>query len=137
MLVFISWSGPTGKAIADTLGEWLPKLAPGVEPWISARDITKGERWTNALLKALNSSKVGLFLITHESVNSKWMVYEFGFIDSNKERSLICPIIFGSDELVVEPYSMYQVMRFDKADLLWLAMEIARYSNPKAQFSKK
>jgi len=135
-LVFISWSGSTGKAIADALGEWLETVLYGVKPWISSQDINKGTRWSDELLKALNNSKAGLFCITSESLNSKWMIYELGVIDSNKKQSLICPIVFGSEELDIGPYGMYQRTSFDKTDFLYLAISIANHLNLESNFSK-
>ena len=59
MKVFVSWSLPRSKAVAEALAGWLPLVIQAVDPWISS-EMTKGVRWTPELAKKLEESKVGI-----------------------------------------------------------------------------
>ena len=45
--VFISWSLPRSKAVAEALHDWLPIVVPSIETWMSAADFDKGAKWTS------------------------------------------------------------------------------------------
>jgi hypothetical protein len=47
MKVFISWSGDSGKAVAEILYAWLPSALQAVKPFFSPDDIAKGARWSS------------------------------------------------------------------------------------------
>src|SRR4051812_13232017 len=36
MQLFLSWSGPRSKAVADALASWLPQAIHAVQPWMSS-----------------------------------------------------------------------------------------------------
>jgi len=56
MTVFISWSGPLSKAVAELLNSWLPEVIQGVETWFSPEDIEKGAIWSSEINDALSTS---------------------------------------------------------------------------------
>jgi hypothetical protein len=45
--VFISWSGPRSKWIAEFLHSQLPKIIQAARPWMSEENIDKGARGLN------------------------------------------------------------------------------------------
>ena len=44
--VFISWSGERSKLLAREVVWWLPRVLSGIRPWMSDKDIPKGQRWS-------------------------------------------------------------------------------------------
>jgi len=45
MNIFISWSGDRSRALALALSQWLHTVNHYLHPWMSDRDIKKGDRW--------------------------------------------------------------------------------------------
>src|SRR5208283_4107892 len=63
-LLFISWSGPVSKGIAEALHGWLPVVLPYAKPWFSSHDIDKGSRWSEDIRKALIETDLCIACIT-------------------------------------------------------------------------
>jgi SAM-dependent methyltransferase len=79
--VFISWAGPLGQRIAESLGTTIfshPKL----KPWVSSTDITTGANWFAAIDGALTAAKFGIGIMTPGSSSRPWMNFEAGYIFS-------------------------------------------------------
>jgi SAM-dependent methyltransferase len=79
--VFISWAGPLGQRIAESLGATVfshPKL----KPWVSSTDITTGVNWFAAIDDALTAAKFGIGIMTPGSSSRPWMNFEAGYIFS-------------------------------------------------------
>ena len=68
MKVFISWSGPRSRHLAEALRNWLPKVIQSLEPWMSDADISAGARWLSEVSTVLGDAKVGILCVTPESV---------------------------------------------------------------------
>ncbi len=47
MNVFISWSGPRSRAVAELLRDWIKCVLQATRPWISTRDLDRGSMWFN------------------------------------------------------------------------------------------
>jgi hypothetical protein len=60
MKVFISWSGPTSKAVARVLYEWLPIVLQSIKPFMSSEEIEKGARWASTIANELEDTSFGL-----------------------------------------------------------------------------
>lgn len=71
MKVFISWSGPRSKSLADALREWLPLVLQYVEPFVSDKDISAGDRWAQAIADELEASNFGIIYVTPEKLRSE------------------------------------------------------------------
>jgi SAM-dependent methyltransferase len=79
--VFISWAGPLGRRIAESLGSTIFKH-PGLKPWVSSTDITTGANWFTAIDRALSEAKFGIGIMTPGSSARPWMNFEAGYIYS-------------------------------------------------------
>jgi hypothetical protein len=66
MKVFISWSKPLSKKVAESLSDWLQLFPLIIEPWISGPDIDPGTRWNKELSEALEDTNFGIICITKE-----------------------------------------------------------------------
>ena len=95
MNLMLSWSKPQSKAVASALHDWLPSVLPGIEPWISTKDIDKGREWFQELQGTLASTKVCIICVTEENVRSPWIYYEVGAIATNGPDVLICPYLIN------------------------------------------
>ncbi len=119
--VFVSWSRPASHQAAGAFKEWLPGVLPGVRPWMSSEDITKGTPWFSSISSQLSRSGACLILVTPENVGSSWLFYEAGAIAHAMQGALICPYLVDvkAGELSGTPLGQYQVTVFDKGDT-WL-----------------
>lgn len=123
--VFISWSGETSKRIAEVFKEWIPAVLQMVEPYFTPNDIDKGARWSTEISEQLQESKVGIFCLTKENLNSKWMMFEAGAISKNISASSVCPILFDLDPSdVAGPLTQFQMAQFSKMEMLQLLRTI-------------
>lgn len=97
MKVFISWSGSTGKAVAEVLYAWLPRALQAVRPFFSPDDIEKGARWSSAVGSELEACQVGIVVITRESMSAPWIMFEAGALSRNVGKSKVVPLLFDLD----------------------------------------
>lgn len=75
------WAGELADALTDE----------GVRVWWVDQEIRPGERWAEAVEEALRESRVIVFLLTPESLNSPWASFEVGAaLGANKK---IIPIL--------------------------------------------
>lgn len=82
MKVFISWSGPLSKKLAEAIRDWLPGVIQMVNPYFTPSDIEKGGRWSTDIAKELSSSEVGVLCITRDNIHSDWILFEAGAVAS-------------------------------------------------------
>ena len=101
MKVFISWSGPASKAVAEYMRGWLKSVIQAVEPWISAEDIERGSRWGLDVARQLSQSKVGIICLTSANLNAPWILFEAGVSSKTLEDTYVIPYLLG-----VEPASL-------------------------------
>ena len=80
MNVFVSWAGRESHAIALILREWLPRVLPYVEPWVSTEDIRKGTRWDAELWNRLQATSYAIICSTPDAVRSPWVNFEAGVV---------------------------------------------------------
>src|SRR5262249_27372058 len=91
--VFIRWSGERSGQNAALLRKWLPMIHQGIECYVSAQEIGKGERVARNLEKELESSYFGLVCLTPENVSAPWLHFEAGAL-SKVADSRVAPILF-------------------------------------------
>lgn len=119
MKLFLSWSGPLSKAIAEHFREWLPMVIQHVEPYISSSDIDKGTRWATDIAVELQESNFGLIFITPDNTEAPWIMFEAGALAKAVDSSLVAPILFGvnQSELRESPLVQFQMTEFEKAEV--------------------
>jgi TIR domain len=119
MKVFISWSGPLSRAIADVLRRWLPSVLQAVRPYFSPDDVAKGSRWSSEIAKELEASRIGLLIITPANQEAAWLMFEAGALAKNLERSKVCPLLFGDLEPtdVKGPLVQFQAAQFSHDEM--------------------
>jgi hypothetical protein len=116
--LFVSWSKSRSRQAAETIKEWLPNALPGVKPWMSKEDITKGTTWFNAISDQLARSGACLICVTPENIQSAWLFYEAGAIAHAMRGALVCPYLIGvkPSDLAGTPLGQYQATVFEKND---------------------
>jgi hypothetical protein len=92
--IFISWSGPTSRLIAEALREWIPYVLPAAEPWMSTTDIDRGARWSIEVSTQLDSANVGIICLTADNRDAPWIVFEAGALSKILSKSLVCTYLF-------------------------------------------
>ena len=122
MNILLSWSKPQSHAIASALYECLPSIIPGIKPWISTKDISKGREWFRELQSELQKTKICIICLTQENFRSPWVFYETGAIAKNEADVLICPYLFDISPHVLAdgPLSHFQCTVATKDDTLEL-----------------
>ena len=89
MLIFISWSGVASEAVAAALANWLPLVIQAVKPWVSSQDIQKGQRWAEEISEKLEETQFGILCVTHENLESPWLLFEAGAISKLRRQSRV------------------------------------------------
>lgn len=122
--VFLSWSGDRSKALATALANWLPRVLPPAEPWISTA-IPKGSRWSDVVGQRLAHDHVGIICITPENTQSPWLTFEAGALSKSLEAARVCPVLLGLAATEVEgPLSQFQATVFERDDMKRLVVTL-------------
>lgn len=130
MKVFISWSGSRSKELASALRQWLPMVLQYVEPWVSEKDISAGERWAQAIAGELESSNFGIICITPENINSEWILFESGALSKSMLDGKVVPLLFGLELSDLSgPLSQFQAQKLEQAGV----MEVVKSINKVAE----
>lgn len=118
---FISWSGDRSQQLAQELRWWLPRVLPAVRPWMSSRDLQKGQRWSQQVGLQLQDNRIGIICVTPENLSSEWMLFEAGALSKTFGDSLVCPVLLGIHPTELDgPLSQFQTTVFNRADMLAL-----------------
>ena len=88
--IFLSYSRSNGKE-AKTLGDSLQNL--GITVWQDVSGIPGGAQWRDSLVEALGKSDLLVFLMTEDSLASKWVRRELEFADG--KGIPIVPVVMG------------------------------------------
>jgi hypothetical protein len=121
MDIFISWSGPRSRAVAEALKEYLPMIVNAFNPWLSAADIDKGARWSADLAAALATAKAGIICLTPNNLAAPYILFESGALSKTVEKSFVCTLLIGMEPSDVSgPLAQFQATKPTKDDLLQL-----------------
>jgi TIR domain len=128
MKVFISWSGPRSRAIANRLRTWLPDVIQGVKPWVSATDIDAGARWGQHVQGELQESRFGIICLTRTNQTAPWVLFEAGALAKSIDEIFVCPYLIDLEpsELLAGPLVQFQAKRANEQETLDLVRTINR-----------
>lgn len=91
--VFISWSGEKSRKYANFLANLLNQVFDNKTETFYSGYIESGSVWLNKINQALEQSKIGIIVLTRESMNKPWVNFEAGAIfKADIENSSIIPI---------------------------------------------
>ncbi len=101
-------------------------MLQAAKPYFSPEDISKGARWSAEISNELESSNVGLLILTPDNLNAPWLLFEAGALAKNLEKSRVCPILFGelkpSD--ISGPLTSFQGAPFSEGEIKRVARMI-------------
>ncbi|MFJ8205168.1 TIR domain-containing protein [Micromonospora chalcea] len=126
MKIFISWSKPRSRQLAQILYSWLPEVIQQVEPWMSDEDIDKGQLWQPAVGAQLEALAQGILCVTPENVREPWLNFEAGALARSLNQSRVRPILFEIKKPEVSnPLAMFQATEaLDRTDMFKLIVSL-------------
>jgi len=117
MKLFLSWSGPRSKAVAESLRDWLPNVIQAVQPWMSESDIDKGTRWGSVVAAQLQEVRVGIVCLTADNLNAPWLLFETGALSKSLEKTFVCPYLLDIEPTdLIGPFAQFQATKAQKDD---------------------
>ena len=132
MKVFISWSGKRSKALANALRDWLPMALQYVEPWVSDKDISAGDRWAQAVAGELESSNFGIICVTPENLHSEWVLFESGALSKSMLDAKVIPLLYGLEISDLSgPLSQFQAQKLEESGVMAIVKSINKVSETK------
>lgn len=132
MHVFISWSQERSHRLAVALHGWLPEVIQQVQPWVSSKDIDKGQRWSTELATRLEGTEEGIICITPENISEPWLNFEAGALAKSVEESRVRPVLLGLKTAdVTGPFAQFQTTSVeDPDDMLHLVRSLNHGTGP-------
>ena len=119
--IFLSWSGERSRAMAEFLSTWLRKVIQLSRPWMSDKDIGKGQRWSLEIGKNLKNHNVGLICVTPENYKASWLLFEAGALSKTIGDSKVCPLLLGMSPSELDgPLGQFQATVLTKDDVFKL-----------------
>ncbi len=124
--VFLSWSGPTSKAIAEAWRKYLPFIIQAAKPWMSSEDIPKGSTWFSDLTGQLKGIRIGIICITPDNLLSPSIHFEAGALSKTvSDTSFVCPYLFDvKDSDLKFPLANFQTTKARCDDTKRLALNL-------------
>jgi len=123
--LFISWSGEKSKKFAEAIREWIPCVIQAVKPYFTPEDISKGQRWSSEISSKLESSKIGIIILTPNNLEAPWLMFEAGALSKSLETARVCPLLFGVTPAEVKgPLVQFQCSIFNEPEALKLLRSI-------------
>jgi len=132
MKVFISWSGKRSKALANALRDWLPMALQYVEPWVSDKDISAGDRWAQAIAGELEAANFGIICVTPENLHSEWVLFESGALSKSMLDAKVIPLLYGLEISDLSgPLSQFQAQKLEESGVMEIVKSINSVSDTK------
>lgn len=93
MKVFISWSGPRSRAVAELLNDWIKCVLQATRPWLSTRDIDRGALWFSEIHDQLKDTSVGIVCLTQANRDRPWILFEAGALAKGLSSNRVCTFL--------------------------------------------
>lgn len=133
MKVFISWSGPRSRKVAEYLSGWLRKLPLTVRPWVSKEAIDPGTRWEKELSEALEGTTFGILCLTPENQLEPWICFESGALSKTVEKTYVIPYLIDMTPAELKhPLKQFQAIEANKKGTLHLIKTLHKASEDDA-----
>lgn len=118
MKVFISWSGKLSRSVAEVLREWLPFVIKEVEPYMSSKDVDKGERWSLNIASHLEDTSIGIVCLTRENLQQSWINYEAGALSKVVAGTRLNPLLIDlpTSMLTGSPLEQFQATQLSDVE---------------------
>lgn len=123
MQVFISWSQPTSRQIAEILKKELYSFFnEKIEFWVSSKDIPAGDVSITSIISALQKSDMIITCLDSSNYNKSWTYFETGVVfgrnyDRDNIQPVVLPIIFDNlevDDFKKTPFTDLQLQKFSR-----------------------
>ena len=127
--IFVSWSGPRSKAVAELFCDWIKDVLQGATTWMSKDDIDKGSIWFNEIASQLADTTAGVLCLTRQNRNAAWVLFEAGALSKGLSSSRVCPILIDLTISELEtPLSQLNCTLPHRDDMLELIKDINKFS---------
>lgn len=126
MKVFVSWSGPRSKQLAESLSRWIPNVIQDTDCFYSSESIRAGQQWNERINNRLSDTDFGILCVTAENRGAPWLNFEAGALStriSNDQR--VVPVTLGfSPEALGSPLGQFNGVEANYQGVLKLIMSI-------------
>jgi TIR domain len=95
--LFVSWSGPRARSMAEALSQWLPGVLPTFRPWISSRQ-SRGTDWAAALFEQIATARATVVCVTSDSIAAPWVLFEAGLLGGREDHPLALYVLDVEDD---------------------------------------
>jgi hypothetical protein len=130
--VFISWSGPATRRLADALHDLLPMVIQPLDVFVSSQDIGKGKRWRSEIDAHLGGSSFGIICLSRDNLDAPWIHFEAGALAKalpDKEEPAVCTYLLDIEYADVKnPLSEFEHTLATRDDTRRLVDTISRAS---------
>lgn len=135
--VFISWSGDKANRYAKFLEDILNRIFGKRAETFYSGNIESGAVWLERMNQALEESKIGIIVLTKESMKKPWVNFEAGAIfKADRRNTSIIPVCvdISFKDLQNHPLRFFQ----SRYDFTWKSMmQLFEYLNSKLKWEYK
>lgn len=125
MKIFFSWSGSASHRIAVILRDWLPNVLQTAVPYVSSKDIQKGERWFTDISGELETSEYGIICVSPSNLTAPWIFFEAGALAKSQGLGKVCPLLWNVSKSALQgPLAQFQAAIFEKDEIEQLVLSI-------------
>jgi|GEM_PF-1509578 len=127
--IFISWSGELSRVVATEIYNGLTHLSDRFVPWMSNESISLGADNIQSIRDELQTTHVGIIVLTRENQHAEWINFEAGAISMKlaKEPRAVVPLLVDMDNFseVRGPLRFHQGALFTKEKWIGLLEELS------------